>query len=65
MPTRLCAGRSLMASPWNSTWPDWGLSRPASVLSKVDLPPPLAPMNANVCPSSTEKLTENRAWKSP
>ena len=35
------------------------------VLSSVDLPPPLAPMKANVCPSSTVKLTEKRAWKSP
>ena len=32
------------------------LSRPATVLSRVDLPPPLAPMKAKVSPSSTREV---------
>ena len=35
------------------------------VRSSVDLPPPLAPMQANVLPSSTVNETLKRAWKSP
>ena len=38
---------------------------PAIAFSVVDLPAPLRPSKAMVCPSVTEKLTPNRIWLVP
>ena len=38
---------------------------PAIALSVVDLPAPLRPSKAMVCPSTTAMLTSNRIWLVP
>ena len=48
-----------------STEPERGLSRPATVLSVVDLPAPLAPMSVTISRSLTSKEMPLMAWMLP
>ncbi|MBW8896656.1 MAG: arylesterase [Massilia sp.] len=54
-----------MSVPSSSTWPDDGVSRPASRPSRVDLPEPEAPTRASVSAGCTVKSTSCRIVSSP
>lgn len=56
-PTMLC--------PLNSTEPESGLMRPATVLSVVDLPAPLAPMSVTISPCLMSKEMPRTALMAP
>jgi hypothetical protein len=47
------------------TSPESGVSKPASTLSRVDLPQPEGPMMATNSPSPTEKLTSSSTATAP
>ena len=63
--TTLLAGMPTMFWPLKVTWPLRGLRRPATVLSVVDLPAPLAPMRVTISPSLTSKETPLMACMLP
>src|SRR5438270_440802 len=44
------------------TCPSVGLSRPARMCMRVDLPEPDAPMTAVNCPAGTSRVTPRSAW---
>src|SRR5271168_4354749 len=52
-------------SPLISTVPESGCSRPAMILSRVDLPPPDGPISASVCTfSSWSETSSSAGWPS-
>src|SRR5215472_8283621 len=51
----------LTGCPPTRTVPSLGLSRPATMVSVVDLPQPVGPTTAQNCPGSTVRLTSRRA----
>ncbi len=65
LPTMVWGGTPSRLWPSNSTLPWRGLRRPATVLSVVDLPAPLAPMRVTISPSSTSKEIPFTAWMEP
>ena len=66
IPTRLCVAYwSIGCAVEEDVARSVGRCRPAMVRSSVDLPPPLAPMQAKILPSSTLNEIMKRAWKSP
>ena len=65
LPTMVCGAMPSRLLPSNSTTPSRGLSRPATVLSVVDLPAPLAPISVTTSPSSTSKEMPFTAWMAP
>ena len=63
--TILCAGTPTRLSPSKVMEPVRGLSKPATVLSVVDLPAPFAPMSVTISPSFTSNETPLTAWMEP
>ena len=57
--------RVLICSPSNQMLPLLGLGSPHSVISKVVLPAPLAPIRVTISPSFTSTLTSCSAWILP
>ena len=47
------------------TWPELGSSRKSTQRMSVDLPEPEGPRMTTFSPSSTERLTSLRTWRSP
>src|SRR5262249_4758494 len=60
-----CAGASPIGSPSNRMAPRREVMTPATHLSSVDLPAPLAPITATTSPATTLREAPNSAWKSP
>ena len=67
---RSYGGKDAMSTPSRNTFPDVGFSKPAIILSKVDLPQPELPNNAKISPfwmeietSSTAMTSSNRFTK--
>src|SRR5690554_951317 len=58
---RSSGGKAVMSRPMYSTVPLVGWRSPATQLNRVDLPAPLGPMRPNTSPSSTSRLTSERA----
>jgi len=54
-----------MSCPSISIRPEVGVSKPASILSSVDLPQPEPPSRQNSSPFQTSRLTSSTAVKSP
>ena len=63
--TILLAGVPVRGLPSKVMEPLRALSRPATVLSVVDLPAPLAPMSVTISRSLTSKETPLMAWMLP
>ncbi len=57
--------RAVISSPSNQMLPLLGVGSPHSVISKVVLPAPLAPIRVTISPCSTLTLTSCSAWILP
>jgi len=56
-----CGASSFSRSPSNTIWPTVGLGRPQMVISRVDLPAPLAPISDTISPAATSRSTPRSA----
>ena len=54
-----------ISAPRRRTEPRRGGAMPAIALKVVDLPAPLRPSRATVCPSPTASPSPNRIWLAP